>query len=131
MNHYDLDLPAGYAVKDITPPLADFELYEISGSRAGARLGLYFGNHPQFPKYEWAGPPRSESKKGRTSQQYPYSSKERRMEGRIMFDGLSYKTTAHSPYTYAHYFATDVNADEARIFEEIVRSIRVARPHLD
>ncbi len=48
-----------------------------------------------------------------------------------MFDGLSYKTTAHSPYAYVHYFASDVNEDDARIFEEIIRSIRVARAHLD
>jgi len=73
----------------------------------------------------------AESKNGRTTKEYPYSPKQKRMEGRIMFDGLSYKTTTRSPYTYVHYFASDVNEDDARIFEEIIRSIRVARAHLD
>ena len=54
-----------------------------------------------------------------------------RMEGVLTFSGLSYKATPHSPYTQIHYFATDVDPSTARIFADIVRSIRVARAHLD
>lgn len=131
INHYDIDVPTGYSIKDRSPAMSDFDLYEITGNRPTAKLALYFGNHPQFPKFEWSSSPHIESRNGRTTDEYLYSPKQRRMEGRIMFDGLSYKTRAHSPYTYVHYFASDVNEDDARIFEEITRSIRVARAHLD
>jgi len=131
INHYDVDVPAGFVITDRSPRRADFDLYEVSGGSSGAKLQLYFGNHPRFPTYKWAGAPRAESQDGRSAKEYPYSPAEKRMEGVLTFSGLSYKATPHSPYTQIHYFATDVDPSTARIFADIVRSIRVARAHLD
>jgi len=53
------------------------------------------------------------------------------MEGALTFSGLSYKATTQSPYTRVHYFAADLDPTTAQVFADIVRSIRVARAHLD
>jgi len=130
INHYDVDLPTDFAIEDRSPRRADFDLYEITAGRSGAKLVLYVGNHPSFPKFKWAGAPVSESRDGRSAKEYRYSPAEKRMEGVLTFSGLSYKAT-ESPYTHVHYFAADVDPSAARLFEDIIRSIRVARAHLD
>jgi len=132
INHYEISVPASYRIRNLAPPVDDFELYEIVPvGRRSPHLMLYFGNHPAFPRLKWSTPAIVETQSGRTSKEYSYSTEKRQMEGLIVFDGLSYKDSGGSPFTCIHYFAVDVKANEWLDFASIVESIRVAKVHLD
>lgn len=132
INHYEVDIPAGYEIQNVTPPRADFDLYEVhhDGKRAGI-LTLYFGNFPGFPELKWPGPPHVQVRHGATFKMYPYSRGSRQMEGLIMFGGLTYKKSPGSPFSLIHYRAKDIEDNEARDFAAIIKSIRVSKQHLD
>src|SRR4051812_8133424 len=54
VGHYAIYIPAGYVLDDVTPQMADFELLEIRKTGVfNERIGIYFGNAPNFPKYDW------------------------------------------------------------------------------
>lgn len=127
ITHYDLDIPDTYTLRDVSPPMSDFALYEVRGKGGGPTLGLYFGNHPHFPKLKWDGPPVSSSSEGKTADEYPYSPRTRQLEGRMTFSGLRFRASRMSPFSSVHYFAADLDEDSGKAFTAIVHSIRVAR----
>jgi len=131
INHYDLDLPASYSLRDISPPMMDFVLYEIDKvGRTDEKLVLYFGSAPSFPALKWSTPAIKRSKGRASITEFPYSQKERQMEGLVSVTGLMYHGR-DSPFSYVHYIATGLDERDARDFEEIVESIRVERPTID
>jgi hypothetical protein len=67
----------------------------------------------------------------KTTKAYPYDVRQRRFEGLMIFDGTTYRNTPFSPFMEVHYFSADVSKADARDFETIVQSIRVARAHLE
>jgi len=126
-NHYDFDVPDTYSLHNVSPTTMDFESYEVESKSSHAKLGLYFGNNPGFPKLKWGGAPVTTSSPGKTVMDFPYSVQKRQLEGLMTFTGLRYKGIPMTPYSSVHYLATGVNGDDGRAFTAIVRSIRVAR----
>jgi len=126
--HYDFDIPEAYTLRDVSPAMSDFAVYEVRGKAGGPTLGIYFGNHPQFPKLKWDTAPVSSSADGKTADEYPYSPRTRQLEGRMTFSGLRFRTSRWSPFSSVHYFAANLSEDDGKAFTAIVHSIRVARP---
>ena len=58
IDHYAIDVPGNFSVEDASPQNLDFQIFKIADRQGNALLTLYFGNHPQFPVFQWAGPPR-------------------------------------------------------------------------
>lgn len=132
INHYDIDISAGYRIGHLERPVDDFDLYEVRPlGRNSPRLLLYFGNHPRFPRLKWSTAAVVASKDGETTKTYSFSEKYPQIEGLMTFDGLTYKDSGASPFTCVHYFATGLTDATARAFDEIVKSIRVSKRHLD
>ena len=128
-NHYSIEIPAGYVVKDVSPPMMDFDLYQLVDGRGKARCGLYFGNAPQFPFYKWGSKSPVESREaGRMKKAFQSST---RMEGVLEFSGLTYKTTPYTPFSMIHYFADGLSADDIKAFSAMVNSIHVTKKHLE
>jgi hypothetical protein len=129
IEHYSVDVPAGYSIAEVGPK-EDFDLYLIISVRSPRkRLGLYIGNHPSFPAYKWGRRAREETKTDVSLEEFEYDGQ--KMEGLMTFSGLTYKTQSHSPFPRVHYFTNDADAADAKRFAEIVRSIRVTKPHLE
>ena len=131
INHYDLDVPDAYSVRDTSPGLADFELYAIDNPTSHAELGLYFGNFPHFPTLSWNSAPVTSASGDKTAKEFRYSAARRQLEGLLQFTGLGYAGAPITPFSSVHYFAEDVSDEDGKIFAGIARSIRVARPTLE
>jgi hypothetical protein len=62
---------------------------------------------------------------------FTYSRRSKRTEGRLTCDGLSHKDGGGTPFSVVHFFAEHLDEREADVIVAMVRSIRVATPHLD
>jgi hypothetical protein len=128
-NHYAIEIPAGYVVKDVSPPRMDFEIYNLVDGKGKVKCGLYFGNAPQFPMFKWESQSPTESKDAnRTKKAYRSAT---RMEGLLEFSGLTYKGIPATPFSIIHYFADGLSAADAKAVSAMVESIRVVQKHLD
>ncbi|HEY0711934.1 MAG TPA: hypothetical protein VGF45_04625 [Polyangia bacterium] len=128
INHYSVELPASYRLKDITPKLMDFGLYAVVGRQDGkVRCTLYFGNHPDFPSKRWAGAPVATRDGWRTRKEFRDAN---RIEGVIAFEGLSYKGSSGTPYSKIHYLAERVRPADQPLLLSMLDSIAVENPHL-
>jgi hypothetical protein len=128
--HYAIDIPGGYEAKDVSPPMMDFDLYRVTrqGSQDVA-CGLYFGNHPSFPKlHGWRQEAMETKGDDRTTTAFQRSGA---IEGLIKFSGLAYKDSDHSPWSAIHYFCDGLDEAGLKVMLAMVASIKVARPHLD
>jgi hypothetical protein len=131
INHYDVDVPDTFTIRDVSPEMADFQFYEVARKNGqGGKLGLYFGNHSGFPKLKWDASPVSSGAGATTRKEFPYSAEKRQMEGLLTFRGLRYMGSSSTPFSLIHYFARDIGEDDAKVFGAIVQSIRVARTEL-
>lgn len=131
VNHFSIDIPHGYIVKDVTPAMADFQLIEIRlAGRKGHKVSMYFGNAPSSPMYDWIDvTPETELNKSPLNW-HRYRERDGSLEGVRSFTGLSYRGTSQSPYTKIHYFGKGINRRTAKQFEAMVASIKVVRPNL-
>ena len=131
INHYSVHLPSGYVMQDITPQMADFELIEVvNKENPGDKMNLYFGNHPHFPGFDWKEAPSESEGVGVKKTIYNYRQSDGALEGMLVFSGLSYRGSAHSPYSRIHYFAKAVNGEARDRFLTIIASIEVDEPNL-
>jgi hypothetical protein len=131
INHYSIHVPSGYVLRDITPQMADFELFEIvNKDDRSDKLSLYFGNFPQFPSYDWKESPTESAGAGVKKTFYNYRKSDGSLEGVLVFSGLSYRHSAYSPYSRIHYFATAVSSEASDRFLKIIASIEVVKPNL-
>lgn len=128
INHYRIKLLPGYALRDVTPPMADFELKEIYKAKdRGKKVTVYFGNAPSFPTYNWGNSlPSVEQSKG-TKKWFDYEAGHGALEGLSVFHGLSYRGSSQSPYTQVHYFGEGLDEETAAQLKEIVSSIKVVK----
>jgi len=129
IEHYAIEVPPGYALKDASPQLMDFDLYALTDQRTGAvKCTLYFGNAPQFPKLRWSGRPVETKQGGGTRREFRSPE---RIEGLLTFEGLSYKNVPFSPFESIHYFADHLSAAEPKAVAAMVDSVRVAKKKLE
>lgn len=131
VNHFSIDIPHGYIVKDVTPAMADFQLIEIRlPGRKGNKMSVYFGNAPSSPQYDWVDViPETDLDKSPLNW-HRYRERDGSLEGLRSFTGLTYGGTPQSPYTQIHYFGKGINRRTAKQFEDMVTSIKVVRPNL-
>ena len=130
-NHFAIEIPATYVAKNVTPRMADFQLYEVVSGDGRSRCTLYFGNHPAFPKLKWSNPPIEERHKGVVVKEYGYTPEERRIEGLLRFSGLAYGGTDESPFSMVHYVSENLEPAQAQSFMRMVGSIVVVKRRLD
>ena len=131
INHYSIHVPSSYVLRDITPQMADFELFEVVNKEDRSdKLSIYFGSHPQFPGYDWKEPPSESAGAGVRKTFYNYRESDGSLEGMLVFSGLSYRHSAHSPYSRIHYFAKAANSEASERFLKIIASIEIANPNL-
>ena len=129
VEHYAIEVPAGYVLKDVSPKLMDFDLYALADQRTGTvKCTLYVGNHPAFPKFRWRGKPIESGRNGETRKEFRSSD---RVEGVMNFSGVTYKNTPGSPFETIHYFADHLNAHEMQVLTALLDSIHIARAHLE
>jgi hypothetical protein len=128
-NHYAIEIPAGYVVKDVSPPMTDFDLYQLIDGKGKVKCGLYFGNAPKFPTYKWGSKLPVETRDASRAKKAFQSST--RMEGVLKFSGLTYKTTPDTPFSMIHFFADGLSTDEIKAFSAMVDSIHVVQKHLE
>jgi hypothetical protein len=127
-NHYAIKIPAGYVVKDVSPPMMDFDLYQLVDGKGTVKCGLYFGNAPRFPIYGWGS--KSPVDSGDASRMKKAYQSSTRMEGVIEFSGLTYKGLPATPFSKIHYFADRLSADDVKALSAMVDSIRVVEKDL-
>ena len=130
-NHYAIEIPANYRAKNITPSIADFELYEVVAREGDARCVLYFGNAPAFPKYKWPGPPIQHQDKEKRIRVHAFTNTTGTMEGLLEFGRLSYRGVEQSPFSSVHYFCERTSSNQALLFDRMIKSIVVVKPRLD
>jgi hypothetical protein len=131
INHYSIHVPTGYVLRDVTPQMADFDLFEITNQEDHSdKLSIYFGNHPHFPVYDWKDPPSESTDAAVRKTVYNYRASDGSLEGMLVFSGLSYRHSAQSPYSRIHYFAKATNSEASERFLKIIASIEVANPNL-
>jgi hypothetical protein len=130
-NHYSIEIPASHSARDVTPAIADFELYEVVADDRRTRCMVYFGNAPAFPKYKWPDAPLAYRKDGRRVKEYAYSADTKKIEGLIEFPGLSYRGSDQSPYSFVHYYAESLDSIEAAAYARMIKSIVVVKRNLD
>ena len=131
VNHYAINLPSGYELLDITPGMADFELFEIvNKENRSDKMRLYFGNQPDFPSYDWAESPLKSMGEGVKKTFYDYRESDGALEGVLVFSSLSYRGSNQSPYSKIHYFAKAINCEAGARFLRVISSIKVVRPAL-
>lgn len=129
--HYSLAIPDGYAIRRVSPPMVDFLVYEVFKKGAErVRLGMYFGNFPDFPDEHWGKAPLSQRAEGRTIAYFPFDPEARRIEGLLQFDIQMTLGDLPSPYSQIHYFSGRVTRKEAAVFERVVSSVAVLKPRL-
>lgn len=131
INHYSIQLLSDYVLVDVTPKMADFELVEVvNKEHPDDKLSIYFGNAPHFPAYDWKESPSESEGEGMRKTTYNYRQRDGAMEGMLVFSGLSYRGSKHSPYSRIHYFANAVNKETSDRFLKVIESIRVVRPNI-
>jgi hypothetical protein len=129
VQHFSIEVPAGYELKDSSPPMIDFDLYDLIELKTKkARCRLYLGNSPKFPLFSWSGAPTVSRAPGREQTEFRSKS---RVEGTIKYSGLTYKKSPSSPWTIVHYMAEHLSEGEVQLIERMIGSITVTRPHLD
>jgi len=129
IEHFSIEVPPGFELDDMSPEMADFEIYDLV-DRAKQKLlcRLYFGNYPRFPMYSWSGTakfstaPRREQKEFRSAD---------RIEGTITFSGLRFKGFPVTPWSIIHYFADDLSESDLQLIERMIQSIEVTRISID
>ena len=131
LQHYSIEIPAGYEAKDVSPPTMDFALYQVT-RRGSKRLAcsLYLGNSPNFPELHWSGRKAVETK----SDDHTTTAFQRQgaIEGVMSFSGLTYKEQrSGSPWTSVHYLCHDLDQAGMRDMLRMIASIKVVRPHVD
>ena len=125
VEHYAIEVPAGYTLKDVSPKLIDFELFALVDKRTSAtKCTLYIGNFPSFPKLRWAGSPTESKGSDRTRREFRSTD---RIEGVMTFTGVTYQDSTGSPFTSIHYFADRLSGAEIKVVTAMVDSIRVAK----
>ena len=129
--HYSIHLPSGYILQDVTLQMADFELFEVvNKENPSDKMNLYIGNHPHFPGYDWKESSSESTGENVKKTFYNYRQSDGALEGMLVFSGLSYRGSAHSPYSRIHYFAKTVNGEASDRFLKIIASIEVVEPDL-
>jgi hypothetical protein len=128
--HYSIEIPAGYEVKDVSPPMTDFELYRVTRhGREKLGCGLYFGFAPKFPQLQWSGQPEQTKGDKRSTRAFQRSGA---IEGLIEFSGLTYKNSRiGSPFRMIHYACDRLDEGAARDMLKMIASIKVTRAQLD
>jgi hypothetical protein len=132
INHYSLQIPHDYRMRDITPPMMDFELYEVHKvGNPKVKFDIYFGNNPSFPKFKWKEESLNSTKDNCSTKVFKYRKSDGAIEGLLSYSGLSYKGSNQSPYTTIHYFASGLSEKEADVLLGIISSIKVVKPNLN
>ncbi|MFL6710078.1 MAG: hypothetical protein ACJ8HI_17900 [Massilia sp.] len=132
ITHYCIKLPAGYSLKNITPPAADFELLELYRSKdRNEKLTVYFGNAPSFPVYDWGNSSPMQKRHEVARTWLEYDGKNGAIEGVLNFSGLSYRGSSQSPYSQVHYFGRGLDAESGAQLKAIIVLITVFKPILD
>jgi hypothetical protein len=131
--HYSVEIPDEFVLERVSRPFMDFDLYRIVAKTPNKILGeLFFGNHPAFPHLLWPGMVAKEkTEKGGTTKEFPFDPARGQMEGMMCFPGLTYKDIEYSPWTCVYYYAAEINSDEAAEMNNMIKSIRVVKPHVD
>jgi hypothetical protein len=128
VEHYAIEVPAGYVLKDVSPKMMDFELYALTEKRTGkAKCTLYVGNQPAFPKLRWSGKPVESRQSGGTRKEFRSSD---RVEGLMTFQDVTYKDSGGSPFQTIHYFAEHLSAPDMTVLAAMLDSITVTRKEL-
>ena len=129
IEHFSVEVPAGYELKDSSPRMMDFDLYDLIDLKTKkARCRLYVGNHPNFPLFTWANAPTVSRTADREQTDFRSAT---RVEGKIKFSGLTYKKQSYSGWTIVHYMAENLSEPEVQLIGRMIASIAVTRPHLD
>lgn len=130
VNHYSVEIPAGFELKDITPNMVDFQLMEIHKTgKKKPNIIVYFGNSPSFPKYDWPALNKERDLEN-TADWQSYREDDGAFEGVSTFHGLSYRGSSESPYTKIHYFGIGINKDSIVQFKKIISSMKVSQSKL-
>jgi hypothetical protein len=127
IEHYAVQVPAGYVLKDVSPKLMDFELYALTDSRSGeVKCTLYVGNNPRFPTLRWSGNPSQSHQGAGTRREFRSAD---RIEGVMMFERVS-KSSLMSPFQVIHYFADHLSAVDMKAVAALVDSVIVVHQDL-
>lgn len=128
VEHYGIEVPAGYVLKDVSPKMMDFDLYALTEKRTGkVKCTLYVGNHPAFPKLRWSGKPVETRQSGGTRKEFRSSD---RVEGLMTFLDVTYKDSGGSPFQTIHYLADHLRAPDLEVVTAMLDSISVAKKEL-
>lgn len=129
VEHYGIEVPAGYVLKDVSPRMTDFSLYALTEKRTGkVSCTLYVGNHPDFPKLRWSGKPVKARQSGGTRKEFRSSDQ---IEGLMTFPDVTYRGSEGSPFQTIHYFADHLRALDMKAVTAMVDSISVAKKDLE
>ena len=129
VGHYSIEIPPGYEARKVSPPMMDFDVYRVmrQGSK-GSGCGLYFGNHPSFPKLHWSQEAVETNSDNRTTTAFQRPGA---IEGLIKFSGVSYKASRVSPWQLIHYFCDELDDVGMKTMPAMIASIKVVQPHVD
>jgi hypothetical protein len=128
--HFSVEMPNDLVLKDVSLPATDYAMYQVVTKQAKVLLVLYAGNFSGFPTLAWPRVAIESREEGKTTREFPFDAARGWMEGEICFSGLTYQHLP-SPYTCVHYSAVDINAEQAVELSRIIKSIKVAKAHLD
>lgn len=130
VKHYEIRVPKGYILKNVKPPLADFDQVQISSAAdASQKFDIYIGNHPSFPIFTW-GADLPGSGSVLVEKLYSYRESDGAFEGLLIYTNISYNGY-ESPFSRLHYFGKGVRRASAAEFQKIVSSIKIVRPDLE
>jgi hypothetical protein len=128
IEHYAVQVPAGYILKDMSPKMMDFDLYALTESSSGeVKCTLYVGNDPRFPRFRWSGKPIESSPAGGTRKEFRSAD---RIEGLLTFKGVTYGNSLPSPFQTIHYFADHLSAIDMKVVTALVDSVSVVKKDL-
>jgi hypothetical protein len=133
LRHYAIEIPIELVLERVSRPFTDFDLYRIESRMSKKILGvLFLGNHPGFPRSHWPGMAATEKlENGKTTKAFPFDAARGQMEGETCFSGLTYKDVEYSPWTCVYYYAHEIDSEEAGKVNDMIKSAKVVRPHVD
>ena len=131
ITHYSIAIPSGYDIKDVSPPMMDFYVFQVAkASDPKISCRLYIGNAPDFPTYSWHGKSHDSTDGNRISKVHPFDEKTGKMEGMFRFSGLTSENGSQTPFSCIHYFAEGIQPVDAAAFSAMVKTIKVVKPRL-
>ena len=128
VQHYRVEVPAGYVLKDLSPKQKDVRLYALADTRTGSvKCRFFLGHLPKFPKLRWSGKPTESRQSGGSRKEFRAAD---RIEGLMNFDGLSWKGYPMSPFGWIYYVGDHLSASEVKLVATMMDSISVIKKDL-